>query len=132
MLYCRLFPAPMLLRSPRQTAPNTRENFRVRFILRTELNANPLASELDPFGRIILYASPRENLCARFGCHTFHNFTPSQQKGSNIERVRVGSKSRSIYQKSLHQKLCNQSAKLLFFPFSLRLNEAPKHRAKAK
>lgn len=96
----------------------------VRFILRMELNANPLASEFDPFGRIILMLrcspSPSSqfafsllvwNLFARFAtAHTSHN-SPEHRKMDSWGLVRVGCKSRGINQKSLHQKLCNQSAR---------------------
>lgn len=91
----------------------------VRFILRMELNANPLASEVDPFGRIILMRSPR-NLCSRIADTHF-----TKRDEFHWRAVRDGSKSRSIYQKSLHQKLCNQSAQLLFVSWSCCLNYAP-------
>lgn len=43
--------------------------------------------------------------------HTFHNFC---RRWISWAAVRAGCKSPGIYQKSLHQKLCNQSAKTTF------------------
>lgn len=69
MLYCRLFPFLVAL----------------RFILRMELNANPLASKVDPFGGVIL---ARFFLCLKFMC-TFHHTAHSVPAKMNfIEGLR--------------------------------------------
>jgi hypothetical protein len=81
--------------------------------------------EFDPFGPLILVSllfGP-QNLCFMCTfCHTFHNF------GKVHERlVRVGSKSRGIYQKSLHTKsyVINQkNCRLLRIQFFACLNDA--------
>lgn len=108
--------------------PAVPARFYVRFILRMELNANPLASEFDPFGRNpytgLLGGAFAfwQNLWARFAKHFINIFGAMMSRGACWQSTVA-----AFVRQSLHQKVMQSiSAKLLFrFGFGSITNYAP-------